>query len=88
MQVDRDDTVSILITDFSLITTFTSQSSKNIFDDLPDLAPTSADYRDELERYLATDVENVKDALLWWYERRDRVPSPLPYGPQLLVYSW
>ena len=48
--------------------------SKNIFDDLPDLAPTAADYRDELERYLATDVENVKDPLMWWYERRDRFP--------------
>ena len=57
-----------------MTTTFTSQSSKNIFDDLPDLAPTSADYRDELDHYLATEVENVKDALSWWYQRRDKFP--------------
>ncbi len=51
-----------------------SASSKNIFDDLPDLAPTAADYHDELEHYLATDIENVKHPLMWWYERRDRFP--------------
>ena len=51
-----------------------SSSSKNIFDDLPDLAPTAADYRDELECYLATNVENVKDPLMWWYERREKFP--------------
>jgi hypothetical protein len=44
---------------------------KNIFNNFPDLAPTAADYHDELERYLATDIVNVKDVLMWWYERRD-----------------
>jgi len=61
---------------FSLLisTSQASASSKNIFNNLPDLAPMAADYRDELKRYLATDVENVKDPLMWWYERHDRFP--------------
>jgi len=46
----------------------------NIFDNLPDLAQASSDRRDELDRYLASDVENVTDALMWWYERRAAFP--------------
>lgn len=49
-------------------------TSKNIFDKLPDLAPASSDTRNELDRYLATDVEDVKDGLMWWYERRAAFP--------------
>ena len=47
-----------------------------MFDDLPDLAPMSSDLCDELDRYIAADVENVKpeDALKWWYERRTTFP--------------
>jgi hypothetical protein len=38
-----------------------------MFDKLMDVAPTpSSD--DELQRYLALDVEDVKDMLMWWYE--------------------
>jgi len=76
MQVD--DMISmILLRHLYSLTTFTPQSSssKNIFDDLPDLAPTAANYRDELEHYLATDIVNVKDVLMWWYERRDMFPN-------------
>lgn len=51
------------------------QSSSNIFDNLPDLAPTSNDLRDELDRYLATDTEDVKDGLLWWHKRRATFPG-------------
>ena len=58
MQVD---TVGVLIPMLRLLyslTTFTPQAclSKNIFNDLPDLAPTAADYRDELECYLVIDI--------------------------------
>jgi hypothetical protein len=44
-------------------------SSTNIFDNLPDLAPTSVDHCDELNRYLSTDTEDVRNAILWWHER-------------------
>jgi len=51
-----------------------SDKSLNIFDNLPDLAPALSDLLDELDRYLATDVEDVRDALMWWYERRATFP--------------
>jgi len=34
--------------------------------------PCSLD--DELQCYLATDVEDVKDRLMWWHERRTLFP--------------
>ena len=49
-------------------------SSNNIFDNLPGLASTSRDIRDELKLYLSTDAEDVKDGILWWYERRSTFP--------------
>ena len=33
-----------------------------------DIAPPSST-DDELQHYLAADVEDVKDGLIWWYER-------------------
>ena len=39
-----------------------------MFDSLMNATPTSS-YNDELERYLAADVEDIKDGLLWWYEK-------------------
>lgn len=46
-------------------------SAANIFDDLPALsAPKSSELRDELDRYLSTDSEQVMDVCQWWYERR------------------
>ena len=58
------------------LTIFVSKvfTSKNIFDELPDLAPASSDLRDELDRYLAMDIEDVKDALRWWFEHRATFP--------------
>lgn len=41
-----------------------SDSSHNIFDNLPDLAPVLSDVQDELDRYLSTDTEDVRDACL------------------------
>lgn len=52
-----------------------SSKITNIFDELPDLAPTLLELRDELDRYLATDVEDVSDGLMWWYERRATFPG-------------
>ena len=47
----------------------TALDSKNIFDNLPALAaPKPSDLRDELECFLSTDPEYVKDVLAWWYE--------------------
>ena len=52
-----------------------SSSTTNIFDDLPALRPTTAAYRDELEKFLSTDRElNVQDGLLWWHERKHIYP--------------
>jgi len=49
--------------------------SDNIFDNLPELAhPKSASLHDELYRYLATDVELVHNALLWWIEKHAEFP--------------
>lgn len=51
-----------------------SSTSKNIFDNLPDLALASSVKRDELDRYLLAEVEDVKDGLMWWFERRSTFP--------------
>jgi hypothetical protein len=47
-----------------------SSEGSNFFDNLLDTAPPSPDNRDELDRYLAMDVEDVKDGVMWWYEKR------------------
>ena len=48
----------------------------NIFDDLPALSPPKHhELRNELAHYLSTDPEQVKDVLLWWYEKRSEYPS-------------
>jgi hypothetical protein len=50
-------------------------SSTNMFDDLPSLAaPKVSDLHDELDRFLGTDPEHVKDVLGWWFERRHIYP--------------
>ncbi len=46
----------------------------NFFNNLPDTTTSSSDDHDELDCYLATDMENVKDALMWWHERRATFP--------------
>jgi len=48
---------------------------KNIFDDLPDLALTPSNTRDELDCYLSTEVEDVKDGLMWWHKKRAAFPN-------------
>lgn len=46
-----------------------------MFDDLPTVAaPRDTDLRDELDRFLGTDPEYVKDVLVWWFERRHIYP--------------
>jgi hypothetical protein len=49
-------------------------STNNIFDNLPSLTSTTSDIRNELDQYLATDTEDVRDGLLWWHERRTTYP--------------
>ncbi len=47
----------------------------NVFDNLPALAPPKpSDLGSELDRFLKSDVENVTDALAWWYEMRSTFP--------------
>jgi hAT family C-terminal dimerisation region len=43
----------------------------NLMDDMP---ASSSGSDDELQHYLATDVEDVKDGLMWWYERCTMYP--------------
>jgi len=46
-----------------------------MFDDLPALsAPSSSELRDELDRYLSTDPEQVSNVCAWWYEHRVAYP--------------
>jgi hypothetical protein len=48
----------------------------NIFYNLPSLAPPKAsDLRDELDRYLSTDPEDIENVLAWWHERRSSYPQ-------------
>jgi hypothetical protein len=66
------DLVSILGFLLCSLVTYSPQSMtslNNIFDNLPELAPASSDICDELELYLSTDTEDVKDGILWWHER-------------------
>jgi hAT family C-terminal dimerisation region len=44
-----------------------------MFDDLPTLT-VKKDLRDELERYLGMETEQVLDALLWWFEHKKVYP--------------
>jgi hypothetical protein len=54
----------------------TTSPSKNMFDNLSTLAaPNAADLRDELDRFLSTDPEYVKDVLMWWFERQHLYPQ-------------
>jgi len=40
-----------------------------MFDNLLEAAPPSPDSCSELDRYLAMNVEDVKDGIMWWHER-------------------
>lgn len=53
-----------------------SSRSQNIFEKLPTLAaPNVTDLRDELDRYLSLDREDVKDVIMWWFERQHSYPQ-------------
>jgi len=47
---------------------------KNIFDGILSIAPTSLHMLDKLQHYLALDIEDMMDALKWWYERHGLFP--------------
>jgi hypothetical protein len=51
-----------------------SFETSNFFDNALHDASPPPDDRDELDRYLAMDVEDVKDGLMWWYEKRTTFP--------------
>jgi hypothetical protein len=51
----------------------------NIFDVLPSLAaPKRSQLRDDLDRFLASDPEDVKDPLKYWYEMKSTYPNLAP----------
>ena len=58
----------------------TPQTSKlkkrvNRFDNLPSLAPLcSIQASNELKRYLDNEPEDIKDPIMWWYERQASYP--------------
>ena len=45
-----------------------------MFDILLKPSASSKGVRDEVDRYLATDKEEVANPLLWWWERRSMYP--------------
>ena len=50
-----------------------------MFNNLPALAPSTLELRDELDIYLSANPEQVgantsKDVILWWHERRGTFP--------------
>jgi hypothetical protein len=78
---DSDPEVRWLTLDiFCMASTFFHQQTAptlhgNTFDSLPALsAPRRSDLQNELERYLATDPEEVADVLLWWFEQKHIYP--------------
>ena len=56
------------------IQTCTPPEPKNMFDTINDIMPSPL-MSDKLQHYLASDVEDVKDALKWWHERRKLFPE-------------
>ena len=55
--------------------TILSETKGKHFDNLPALAPPKpSDLGSELDRFLKSDVENVTDAIAWWYEKWSMFP--------------
>jgi hypothetical protein len=47
-----------------------------MFDSIPALAaPRPSEFRNELDRFLSTDVEDVRDPLQWWYDGCQSLPK-------------
>jgi hypothetical protein len=47
-----------------------------MFDTMDDLlAPKTSESCSELDRYLSTDVEDVRELLMWWTERKTMHPA-------------
>jgi hypothetical protein len=46
----------------------------NIFDNLPNLVPMSSDPGNKLNCYMATNIKDMKDPLMWWYEHCEAFP--------------
>lgn len=51
-----------------------SSTKPNMFDTLLKPSASSKGVGDEVDRYLATDTEEVANPLLWWWERRSMYP--------------
>ena len=52
------------------------QNSGNVFDQLEALALLKpSNLQSELDHYLNSDVENVADAVSWWYEKHTTFPQ-------------
>ena len=57
-----------------------------MFDNLIDDTPTSSS-NDELQHYLATDVKDMKDALMWWSKKHTMYPHLSCMACDYLVIS-
>jgi hypothetical protein len=51
-----------------------SSEQMNIFDNLMDITSTPLS-DDELQCYLAADIKDVKDGLMWWHEQHSIFPQ-------------
>ena len=51
-----------------------SSEGSNFFNNILNIAPPSPDNHDELDRYLAMDVEDMKDGIKWWYKKWTTFP--------------
>jgi hypothetical protein len=49
-------------------------SEGNMFNNLLEAVPPSLDNHSELNCYLAMDVKDVKDGIMWWHERCTTFP--------------
>jgi hypothetical protein len=67
---------SIIVALIVPLQTETAHASDNMFDAMQALAaPRTRELRNEIDRYLSTDVEETSDVLMWWRERRSMFPK-------------
>jgi len=52
-----------------------STRSQNIFDSIFNTTPMSPNTLDKLQHYLAVDVKDMKDTLMWWHKRHGSFPG-------------
>ena len=64
----------VLASKWLYIQTHVPPKSTNMFDSIMDITPAPLT-SDKLQCYLATDIEDVKDRLMWWHKRCRMFPE-------------